>query len=66
MTEQKECEQIMALREKDRDRARRQRRKEKLAKWKTRYEDAKTLKEKQEIEARIRKHQPWWEPKKED
>lgn len=56
----------MALREKDRDRARRQRRKAKLEKWKTRYEDAKTLKEKQEIEARIRKHQPWWEPKKED
>jgi hypothetical protein len=52
----------MPLREKDRDRARRQRRQRKLAKLKSRYEDAKTLKEKQELEAKIRKYQPWWEP----
>lgn len=53
----------MTLREKDRDRARRQRRQKKLAKFKSKYADAKTLKEKQELEAKIRKHEPWWDPK---
>jgi dynactin complex subunit len=52
----------MPLREKDRNRARRQRRKKKLAKYKAMYAEAKTLKEKQEIEAKIHKHQPGWEP----
>lgn len=52
----------MPLREKDRNRARRQRRKKKLTKLKTMYVEAKTLKERQEIEAKIRKYQPWWEP----
>ena len=52
----------MPLREKDRNRARRQRRQNKLSRLKGLYEEAKTLKEKQEIEAKIRKYQPWWEP----
>jgi hypothetical protein len=52
------------MREKDRNRARRQRRKKKLSKLKTMYEEAKTLKEKQQLEAKIRKYQPWWEPTK--
>lgn len=53
----------MTLREKDRDRARRQRRKKKLAKLKARYEQAKTLKEKHNLEDKIQKYQPWWQPK---
>jgi hypothetical protein len=52
----------MSLRQKDRDRARRQRRNKKLTRLKKMYGGAKTLKEKQEIEAKIRKYQPWWEP----
>jgi hypothetical protein len=52
----------MSLREKDRDRARRQRRQKKLRHLKKMFYGAKTLKEKQEIEAKIRKYQPWWEP----
>ncbi|MGD2057511.1 MAG: hypothetical protein PVF85_10105 [Anaerolineales bacterium] len=52
----------MPLREKDRDRARRQRRKKKLSRLKTMYAEAKTLKEKQNLEAKIRKYQPWWVP----
>ena len=52
----------MPLRQKDRDRARRQRRQKKLSRLKTMYAEAKTLKEKQELEKKIRKYQPWWQP----
>lgn len=52
----------MPLTEKDRKRRRRQRRRVKLHELKRKYVEVKDPKSRRELEEKIRKLQPWWEP----
>ena len=58
----KEASYSMPLTEKDRKRRRRQRRRVKLHELKRKYADTNDPKRRRELEEKIRKLQPWWEP----